>query len=155
MWFLNCNAQHDTVQSVEINNLKLRTTLETSITSILGVSNSITNEIDYAGDGDTINVYNYRNSKFEFWDNKFQSFIVKDSNYVFNGIFKVGDVTSVIENKYNESYLNSFPKESATDFDKENFEFDKYFWLDAGDGDGILIFSKNNIITGYRYSVGI
>lgn len=155
MCYLNCHAQHDMVQSVEINNLKIGLTPETSLTSILGQSNSVINKIDYAGEGEAINVYKYNISKFEFWDNVFQSFVIKDPDYVFNSTFKVGDSVGVIENNYSTSFSNPLSVESATEFDKENFDFDKYFWLNIGGGDGVLIFSKNNVITGYRYSVGL
>lgn len=152
---LKNTIQYNTINDIEINNLKVRITLESNLAGILGVQDSFSTEIDYAGDGESINVYYYNNSNFKFWEGLFQSFLVKDSVYEFNSVFKVGDSVSLIESHYHDSYLNFLLRESATDFDKENFDFDKYYWLSVGGGDGVLIFSKQNIITGYRYSNGI
>ena len=120
-------AQYDTVSTIKINDLILRLNTEADVYNNMGVPSQIKEEIDYARDGDTIKVYCYEDSYFEFWDGKLQSFLIKNSSYKFNGVFQVGDSISKIQNYYPTSFQNPLSLGQMSDFDKLNFNFDKCY----------------------------
>ena len=152
--YILCYSQYDTVTEIKINNIQIRTTKESYITQKMGVPRQIKEEIDYAGDGESIKIYCYGDSCFKCWNGLLQSFLIKDSTFTFNDSFKVGDNINVFKNSNPLSFQNPLSIRQISDFDSINFNFDKCYWLDAGGGDGVLIFSKDSIITGYRYSYG-
>jgi len=151
---INGYAQYDTVNTITINNIQLRLDTEADVINKLGSPTQIKEEIDYAGDGDVIKVYCYENSYFKFWNEKVQTFLIKNSSYTFNDKFSVGDNITVFQNHYPNSFQNPLSSNQISSFDISNFEFDKSYWINAGGGDGVLVFSKDNIIIGFRYSVG-
>lgn len=146
------SQKYNTINNVEINNVKIRLTKESDLQKLLGSADSVKQEIDYAGDGEYLKKYYYKNSYFVCWDGVLQTFLIKDVEYIFNGKFKKGDSINVFENHFPTSHANPLLNIDISDFDKQNFTFDKYYWIDVGGEDGLLVFSNNNIIVGFRYS---
>lgn len=151
---INAYSQYNTISTIKINNIQLRLDSETKVLNTFGSPSQVKNEIDYAGDGDIIKVLCYGDSNFNFWDGKFQTFIIKNSSYSLNGKFQVGDNVNKLQIHYPNSFQNPLSGNQISDFDISNFSFDKCYWINAGGGDGILVFSKNGTITGFRYTVG-
>ena len=156
--FLNVSAQEfDVLKSTpRINDVILRTTMEQDLVSHLGQPDAaIKEEINAYGEEENLRVYYYGDSHFECWDGFVQSFLIKDSGYRYNDLFEVGDSVAILNECFPNSFANPVGERNINTYDRTVFDFDTYYWVNGGGGNGLIILVKENIIVGFRYSVGV
>lgn len=155
--FFNVNGQeYDVISTApQINNITLRETTEEEISSLLGEPDKVEEEINAIGEEENLRQYYYEDSYFRCWDGFVQSFLIKDSGFRYNDLFEVGDGVDVLETHFPNSFSNPVKEENINNYDKTNFDFDTAYWVNGGGGNGLIILVKEEIIIGFRYSVGV